>query len=822
MRKRWATLAIVLTIVGIFSSSFGDRARGAVLFLTIGPGARPAGMGEAFCAVADDPTATYWNPAGLGRYPLSSRWYTFPTPEDNTQFFAAVKTRRADTDFRKYDLWAATPTSLFLNRRDKWVFEETYTVDIPEGIPVKDINDIIYEFAEIKTYDSTYIKQLGKKILDYNGITDTLIPQDAEVKIPFRYFVPDTITALAGGDNVLWIGTTHGLYKYASGVWSKVNEKGAPVGKITVLAVDNDDNLWAGTERGLFVRRGSRWSKYTVSDGLPSNKITALYPIEYRDAWVGTERGPAHFNGASWKKDFSYEPPDSATWDDVVEYLCGAKNRQRKMLLISTLQAYNKAPDEKTIPKKLRVPYNLVIPTPITAIYVDPLQRVWFGSQLGVVRLDGDRFKVFGWRADSLAKDITVEQFVNQKWPDVSEETRQKLVQKIKTFGFLNNTNLKAGDFIEYPSSPLSGEVYDIAPGFLKNGVLIATEYGLLRYYPALHQFRYVMSEGLSEAKVEKIITRGGEFWFGLPDAVKVYSKGKPGVSLMHVRWLPELAEDIYYEYLTGVYYLEGWGTVGGFITFISLGKNEQTSEVGELLGSFYSYETAIGVSYGAKLLPNLYGGLNFKIIYSALAPQIYVGHEKKSGTGTSFAVDLGLLYDGPISGMSWGVNVQHLGPNIQYIDAAQADPLPRNLKVGFAYRIINTDYQKLIFAADIDKEIIKFKSPENPWALEWHYAVKHLGLEYSYYNFFHLRGGYIIDYDYYPKSEALDRVNQPGYKFNPDDYISTNYFTFGVGIHYGKWMFDFAYVPKVSDPENKGQALPLSNIKRLSITYEF
>jgi hypothetical protein len=35
-------------------------------FLTFGVGARATGMGEAFTAIADDPTAVYWNPAGLG------------------------------------------------------------------------------------------------------------------------------------------------------------------------------------------------------------------------------------------------------------------------------------------------------------------------------------------------------------------------------------------------------------------------------------------------------------------------------------------------------------------------------------------------------------------------------------------------------------------------------------------------------------------------------------------------------------------------------------------------------------------------------------
>jgi hypothetical protein len=37
----------------------------AVLWLLISPGSRPAGMGEAFVALADDATASWWNPAGL-------------------------------------------------------------------------------------------------------------------------------------------------------------------------------------------------------------------------------------------------------------------------------------------------------------------------------------------------------------------------------------------------------------------------------------------------------------------------------------------------------------------------------------------------------------------------------------------------------------------------------------------------------------------------------------------------------------------------------------------------------------------------------------
>ncbi len=49
-----------------FASMGGQRAgTSSAQFLKIGVGARAAGLGEAFVAMADDATALYWNPAGL-------------------------------------------------------------------------------------------------------------------------------------------------------------------------------------------------------------------------------------------------------------------------------------------------------------------------------------------------------------------------------------------------------------------------------------------------------------------------------------------------------------------------------------------------------------------------------------------------------------------------------------------------------------------------------------------------------------------------------------------------------------------------------------
>jgi hypothetical protein len=73
LHRRLTTLAAVaVTLAGATppaaaQSSLGEQRAGTSsgTFLRIGVGARAEGMGETFVAVANDPSAIYWNPAGL-------------------------------------------------------------------------------------------------------------------------------------------------------------------------------------------------------------------------------------------------------------------------------------------------------------------------------------------------------------------------------------------------------------------------------------------------------------------------------------------------------------------------------------------------------------------------------------------------------------------------------------------------------------------------------------------------------------------------------------------------------------------------------------
>src|SRR3972149_6638932 len=85
IQKKSVLLMVGLTIMSLFFVNLNElkasTSQSAVLFLRIAAGARAAGMGESFVAIADDATATHWNPAGLGLYPLTSTWLEYPLEE---------------------------------------------------------------------------------------------------------------------------------------------------------------------------------------------------------------------------------------------------------------------------------------------------------------------------------------------------------------------------------------------------------------------------------------------------------------------------------------------------------------------------------------------------------------------------------------------------------------------------------------------------------------------------------------------------------------------------------------------------------------------
>ncbi|UCD17917.1 MAG: PorV/PorQ family protein, partial [Candidatus Zixiibacteriota bacterium] len=135
------------------------------------------------------------------------------------------------------------------------------------------------------------------------------------------------------------------------------------------------------------------------------------------------------------------------------------------------------------------------------------------------------------------------------------------------------------------------------------------------------------------------------------------------------------------------------------------------------------------------------------------------------------------------------GVAITNLGPDVSYIDVAQADPLPRNLAVGLATNLIQSDYNNLLLTGEINKSLVGF---DDSFSEEIKEIIYNGGIEYRYGSFIAFRGGYIYDQE--------GEVKTP---------------TLGFGLSYRKFKFDFAYIPSNDD-------VPLANTMRLSLSAIF
>jgi len=343
----------------------------------------------------------------------------------------------------------------------------------------------------------------------------------------------------------------------------------------------------------------------------------------------------------------------------------------------------------------------------------------------------------------------------------------------------------EVGTSVKVYANPAARPVNSIDGGGQQ--VFFATENGLIEYDG--QSWSRSGLRGLTRANIVGVNTLGNESWIASDEKLVIKGRGHSELSLMHVKWLPELADDLYYEFFSVVSNKEGWGTFGGSVTFISYGKFARTNEDSpEIVGEFESFDIAGAISYGTSLNSKLKAGLSFKVIYSRLTDQ-GAGAEQGSGTATGFGVDLGLLYH-MNSRLTLGMAITNLGPQMSYIDAAQSDPLPRNLAIGFAYTLLQSDYTKLLVTAEINKLMVGLDDRSGE---ELRQSVINGGAEFTYANLFAARAGYIYD------SEGSIKTPTLGFGLSP--------FSWGE--------FDFAYIPSQDD-------FSLANTLRISARFIF
>ena len=191
-------------------------------------------------------------------------------------------------------------------------------------------------------------------------------------------------------------------------------------------------------------------------------------------------------------------------------------------------------------------------------------------------------------------------------------------------------------------------------------------------------------------------------------------------LSLTHSNWLPEFNAGLFYEYLTAKHRVDRIGTFGAHLTYLFLGEHEGRDAQNNPTGDFKSYDLAAGASYGTHVLKDLALGTGIRMIYSNLAPGQTVGAQE-TRAGVTIGFDIAGLYSVPRfqAGntevrVDLGFNLANMGPKIQYSDQGQADPIPQNLRFGYAVTFDFDEYNKLTLTQDFNKTLIRVNVSEN------------------------------------------------------------------------------------------------------------
>ncbi len=307
------------------------------------------------------------------------------------------------------------------------------------------------------------------------------------------------------------------------------------------------------------------------------------------------------------------------------------------------------------------------------------------------------------------------------------------------------------------------------------------------------------------------------------------FAQKNMAMAATYTPWLKALnINDIYLPYLSGYKKVGKNQALGASLRYFSLGDITFTNYSGDAIGNFRPRELSFDVDYSRLLSKHLSVGLAMRYIYSNLAAgQTVNGAQVRSANGA--AADLSFYYWKNVklgdqkAKWSLGSSVTNIGTKMTYTrSAVNRDFLPANLGIGTALKMDIDKYNTVEFAFDMNKLLVptpsmsdsvvsgqsaspisgalqSFSDAPGGMNEEFREINYSAGVEYWYNNLFAVRSGYFYE--------------------NPTKG-NRQYLTFGMGIHYTVFNFNFSYL--VAANKGAGQTSPLNNTLRFSLLFDF
>jgi len=637
----------------------------------------------------------------------------------------------------------------------------------------------------------------------------------------------DTVFSMAGREDKLFIGTQRGMAQFRQGTITPFAN--VPASPVTEIVYPSLIEAYAAVDGVIYRFDGSDWSesftyKVRIDDNLDEiiDRISIYHtPSEYEylkgrivalnaDNVPQGEEAGVKMSGQAETPGEGTDATDTSTEEsDVEEDTAESSDTAIEESDVSE-DAVEATPTYPWLVEgnHILLPNSPRLPFEITAIHVGLYGDVWVGTTAGLLSFRGDAWTVYGYdryivpSPDSSDDSMTAEAIAREFLNTTDSVKIGILAENIDVYNELGGKPSQPGDTVYVYQRNLGSAISAI--GTVGGELIVGTEFDVLRktssgWGPIEISGMRQNPVGNSPARWNKgshpvrrsrlvaVYEHKGEAHYITDSHITVESGGRDEGVLMVAKWLPDLDVDMYYGYLSFVHNARGLGTFGLSLIYLTYGSIQFTDETGTVIGEESPYEITIAGSFGTSLNSNLKLGGTVKLIHSHLS-SIGAGEEEGEGIAWAVAFDAGMLLK--FAGRwQFGAAITNIGPDIKYVDAAQADPLPRNLAVGLSCRVWDTPYNRLLIQGELNKMLVGLNQGIGR---ELEYAIRHIGAEYWYADLIALRAGY---------------------KYDKEGVVK--HLTFGAGLQIHPLRIDMAYIPSSIDS-------PLANTLRLSLSGMF
>ncbi len=306
------------------------------------------------------------------------------------------------------------------------------------------------------------------------------------------------------------------------------------------------------------------------------------------------------------------------------------------------------------------------------------------------------------------------------------------------------------------------------------------------------------------------------------------FTEKKAGLSFSYTPWLRQIVSDIQLMYLSGYYKIDDRSTIGGSLTYFSLGSIDFFSEEGISTGTYKPNEFAFDLAYSMKLSNNFSLSLTGRYIRSDLTQGQNVGTTQTHAANAA-AADVGLYYQNKLnidlpSEYALGLQISNLGTKISYSDNMESSFLPANLRLGGRYTMDFDQFNNLSLMVDLNKLLVPTPPVYNEDGSIYAGMDPNVGiLQGAIQSFYDAPNGLKEEIQeitlsvgaeyWYNKVLAL----RAGYFYEAKNKGARQYLTVGAGLRYNVMGIDFCYLISTSSLSNN----PLKNTMRIALTFD-